>query len=325
MSHGITEFDSMFSTGKVPWHKLGKRLPELATMEEAIEASGLGWSVVKAPISARVGKSGSNIRIPGRVATMRESDNLPLGVVRETYKVIQNEELFAFARALVDTDEAVFETAGSLFGGKLVWALMKRPESIILPGNAGEIIPYIFVSSSHDGTRPLTAGPTPVRVECANTLGMAHHGSEKRFVIRHTRLADPAQRITEAQEALGFTFKWYDEFERQAIALVSKPMSWSELEEFTTKLIPNRKGEDAEEATRAKNRREAIIALATNSPNLEPVRGTAWATYNAVAEFADHGMTFRETKIASRADNRAASILDGAAHDLKAKALALLS
>lgn len=325
MSHGITAFDSMFSTGKVPWHSLGKRLPELATMEEAIAAAGLDWEVVKAPISARVGKSGSNVRIPGRVATLRAEDNLPLGVVRDTYTVLQNRTVYEFARALVDTDEAVFETGGSLFSGKLVWALMKRPENIVLPGDAGTIIPYIFVSSSHDGTRPLTAGPTPIRVECANTLGMAHRGSEARFVIRHTRLADPSARIVEAQEALGFTFKWYDAFEKAAVALVDKSMTWRELEEFTIKLIPNRRGEEAEEATRSKNRREAIIALAKHAPNLGSVRGTAWAAYNAVAEFADHGMTFRETKIASRAENRAASILDGAAHDLKAKALALLS
>jgi hypothetical protein len=44
-----------------------------------------------------------------------------------------------------------------------------------------------------------------------------------------------------------------------------------------------------------------------------------------VAEYADHSMTFRETKATSRAENRAASILDGASHDLKARALALLS
>lgn len=325
MSHGITDKDTLFTTGKLPWHGLGRRLEELATADEAIEAAGLDWSVEKAPLYAKVGENRSTIRIPERVATIRSTDRLPLGVVKESYRPIQNRELFDFARALVDTDEAVFESAGSLFGGKLVWALLRRPENIVLPNDGGTIIPFIFASNGHDGTRSFTAGPTPVRIECANTLGMAHRGSEARFTIRHTKLADPASRIVEAQETLGFTFKWYEAFEKMAIDLSSKAMTWAEIESFTEKLLPSKRAADEEEATRLVNRRTAIMELAKGSPNLVDLPLSGWRVYNAVAEYADHGMTFRETKNVSREENRAASILDGAAHDLKARALALLS
>ena len=322
VTSGITDVDTLFTTGKVPWHGLGVRLPNLATMEEALEASGLDWTVGKVPVVASM--NGHSQPIPGYAATIRESDNLPLGIVKEGYQVIQNETLFAFARALVDTDQAVFETAVSLFGGKLVWVLLKLPENIILPRDGGTILPYMLGLSSHDGTKALTVRPTPVRVECANTVSMAEKGNKAAFTVKHTRMADPMARILEAQEALGFTFKWYEEFEKTATKLIRKRMSVSSLESFVDELFPNRKGEDEDTATRTQNRRDAVFALAKNAANLEEVRGTGWAAFNAAAEFADHGITYRETKNVTREDNRAASILDGSAVGIKERALAIL-
>ena len=48
MSAGLTDSDTMFSVRETPWHGLGAVLEEPpATVAEAIEASGLGWSVAK--------------------------------------------------------------------------------------------------------------------------------------------------------------------------------------------------------------------------------------------------------------------------------------
>lgn len=327
MTAGITDYDSLFTTGAVPWHGLGVRLPGLATMEEAIAASGLDWTVAKVPLLAQV--NGSSEAIPGYSATMRESDQHILGVVKNGYQVMQNRTLFEFCDALAEADNgAVYETAGSLFAGKVVWALMKLPENIILKKDGGTILPYFLGLTSHDGTKALTVRPTPVRVECANTVAMAEARNKAGFVVKHTRLADPMQRILEAQEALGFTFRWYQEFEASANKLIAKRLSAVKLNEFVVSLFPNRKGEDEVMATRTENRRNAVLALAKNAENLEAVRGTAWAAYNAVAEYADHEITYRDTSAKggqSRADNRAASILDGSAADLKQRALVLLN
>ncbi len=322
MSSGITDFDTMFSTGKVPWHGLGTRLPALATAEEALAASGLDWTVIKVPIVASM--NGHSQPIPGFAATVRESDKLPLGIAKDGYQVFQNEMLFQFGRALVDTDQAVFETAGSLFAGKLVWTLLKVPTDIILPRDGGTILPYIMVLSSHDGTKALTVRPTPVRVECANTVSLAVSGNKSALTVKHTAMADPMVRIVEAQDALGFTFKWYESFEKTAETLIKKRMSAAKLQEFVDELFPNRKGDDEETATRTQNRRDAVLALAKNAENLEAVRGTGWAAYNAAAEYADHGIKYRETDGTNREDNRAASILNGSAVGIKERAQAIL-
>lgn len=52
MSAGLTDSDSMFSVRVTPWHGLGAVLDRPpATVGEAIEASGLGWTVAKEPIA----------------------------------------------------------------------------------------------------------------------------------------------------------------------------------------------------------------------------------------------------------------------------------
>ena len=48
MPAGITDSDSMFSVRETPWHGLGAVLERPpASVAEAIEASGLGWSVAQ--------------------------------------------------------------------------------------------------------------------------------------------------------------------------------------------------------------------------------------------------------------------------------------
>ena len=58
MPAGLTESDSMFSVRVTPWHGLGAVLDQPpATIAEAIEASGLGWSVAKEPIAIDRGET----------------------------------------------------------------------------------------------------------------------------------------------------------------------------------------------------------------------------------------------------------------------------
>lgn len=322
MSAGITENDTVVTTAAETWHGLDVRVDHHMTAEEAFGLA-LPWEPEKVPVLAQV--NGHSEPIPGYAATIRSDTREVLGVVKDKYQLFLNSTIKQFVDALIDGG-AGLQTIGSLFGGRLVWALAKVSETnIILPKNGGTILPYLLVLSSHDGTKALTARMTPVRVECANTVDAAITNAKSAITIKHTRMADPMKRLVEAQEVLGFSYKWYDEFTAAATKMAGAKMSAKALNEFVDALFPNPKGEDEDMATRTQNRRDAVLALAKNAENLEGVRGTKWAAYNAVAEFADHGITYRQTATASRADNRAASILDGSAHGLKERALALLN
>ena len=108
----------------------------------------------------------------------REDTDAVLGVVGSMYSVIQNHWLFKLLDPVVDSGECLYETGGSLMGGRKVWALTKLPgEHYIVKDD--RVNDYILVTIAHDGSLPFTAMHTSVRVVCNNTLSMAHTmGSE---------------------------------------------------------------------------------------------------------------------------------------------------
>lgn len=318
MSHGITDNDSMVSTGKIPWHELGARTDHLMTPEEALELGGLNWKVSKRQIAVP-NADGSFAPIQDWVATVRDSDGLPLGVVKPGYTIIQNEEVAEFQRALLEVSDGTIETAGSLFGGKVVWFLSHVPGDLDL-GVGGNVKAYLMLAASHNATLPLFGKATPVRVECANTLDMARTGSGNSFKIKHT--ASWASKMEQARAAIGITKEYLASFEKTAKVLMAKKMTHKDLLAFTEELFPFA-GDPDKTPTRTLNRRDAVLSL-FDADNLQNAPKSAWRAYNAVAEYVDHQGTFRETDGGSREDNRALSILTGQASLLKDQALQLL-
>lgn len=325
MPAGLTDADSMVSTNKLPWHGLGARVDHLMTPEEALVEAGLDWKVVKRTLNVEHEVDGERVfnQLPDWVATVRDSDGLPLGAVKPSYQVIQNAELAEFQAAVLDVmgeDARLIETAGSLFSGKVVWFLFQVPKTIDL-GNGGTILPYAMIAASHNATLPVILKNTPVRVECANTVDMAIAGSGNVYKFKHT--LGWRDKVLQAQEALDLTFKYLDAFEKQAQVLLAKRMTYKDLVSFTQELFPSREDPDGKVPTRTANRRDGVLAM-LHTDNLANVKTTAWGVYNAVAEYVDHHGTFRETEGGTKADNRALSILSGQASLLKAQALRIL-
>lgn len=83
----------MFSVREVPWHGLGAVLDRPpASVAEAIEASGLGWSVGKRRLAFDCGADlpdGLRYRdFAGYYATVRQDTDEVLGVVGERYRIV---------------------------------------------------------------------------------------------------------------------------------------------------------------------------------------------------------------------------------------------
>jgi len=109
--------ETMFYTRVAPWHGLGVCVEEALGSEEALEKSGLDWTVTQRNIM-----TSSYDPIPGYKANIRETDNNILGVVTDRYKIVQNHEAFVFVDSLLG-EGVTFETAGSLSDGRKVWML----------------------------------------------------------------------------------------------------------------------------------------------------------------------------------------------------------
>ena len=175
--------ETMFYVREVPWHGLGVRVEEALDSKEALIAAGLDWGVIQKPIytadvicpSGQVYTSDSML-IPNYKANVRDIDSQVLGVVSDRYKIVQNEEAFAFTDALIG-EGVKYETAGSLQGGRKVWMLAKLPEKYIIAGE--RIEPFIVFSNSHDGTAAIKVCMTPIRVVCQNTLNLALNNARR--------------------------------------------------------------------------------------------------------------------------------------------------
>ena len=106
--------ENMFYIRETPWHGLGKRVKESPNSKEALTLAGLYWKVVQEPIFTNTEE-----QIEGYQANIRDSDRKVLEVVTNHYKVIQNQEAFAFTDSLLG-EGIRYETARSLQGGKRV-------------------------------------------------------------------------------------------------------------------------------------------------------------------------------------------------------------
>lgn len=320
---GLQEGDTMVSSGKTPWHTLGARSDRLMTPKEALLKAGLDWEVVKMPLLVDHGDGNMNY-LQDWVATVRASDGLPLGAVKPSYPIINNDELLEFLMAVIKVlgaGDRLIETAGSLFNARVVWFLVHLPLDIDL-GLGGNVESYVVIASSHNATMKPTLKNTPTRVECANTLDMAIAGVGGMFGFKH-QLGWKAY-VPQAQEALGVTRAYLEAFEKKAREMMSAKVTRKTIDAYLENLFPGKVDDTGNVPVKVQHRRDAVVAL-LSADNLQNVKLSKWALYNATADYIDHQGIFRETDNASRDDNRAYSILTGSASQLKARALHILS
>jgi len=326
------EIESMMYVGEQPWHGLGKELPAEVPAGDAIREAGLDWKVSKQPVSAAMvvdDGNGSNVTIhkdiPGFRAIVRDSDKRILSVQSKDYQVFQNDEMFAFGDALVGSKRARYHTAGSLQGGRRVWALMKT-DKLLEVTSRDRVEAYLLLANSHDGTLAFRAAFTGVRVVCQNTLNAALAGVRQCVSVRHTgKLSD---RIAQAQEVLGLADGYFQKFQDVAQALVKTRYTDKQMADLAESIFPSLEVQADGTVTvkdAAKANGDKVRELFTTGLGHKDIEGTAWAAYNAIAEFTDHHAKTRTTERSSAQENRLNSIWFGNASILKQKALATIS
>jgi phage/plasmid-like protein (TIGR03299 family) len=276
MAHKI---ESVAYLGAKPWHGLGVEIKDgFISPAEMMKVAGLDWRVNLEDAFLADGTKIPKVKIP-----RRDSDNAILGNVGERYHVLQNEEAFDWFKPFIDTREASFETAGSLRGGKIVWALAKAniPTVEIVKGDPVES--YILLSHSHDGTLSIRSGFSATRVVCANTLSQAINSSSSKLLkLKHTRNAVLA--LEKVREVMDVARKDFIATTEQYKFLASKAINKKDLEKYVTRIF---KTEDSESELR-QSTVEKIEYLFENGKGNQFGRGTAWNAMNAVTEYLTH-------------------------------------
>lgn len=278
--------ETMFYTRTKPWHGLGVQVQEAPESKDALRLAGLDWKVYQREVY-----TDSGIRIEGYCANVRNTDNRVLGVVTERYKIVQNEEAFAFTDALLGKGVR-YETAGSLQDGRKVWLLARLPKEYIISGE--QISPYLVFSNSHDGSAAVRVAVTPIRVVCNNTLNLALSTAKRSWAMVHT--GNIKGKIHEAQETLLMAETYMNKLGKEFETLKRQKLSDRQIKEYIELLLPLEKTTSLVTAKNVKKLRDDLRARYYDAPDLQDVGGNnAYRFINAVSDFATHNEPLRRT------------------------------
>lgn len=291
MSHEITETKGkaeMAYKGEVPWHGLGQKLPEGAPIEKWVEAAGMDWVVNRSPVAFEVlsGKKRSMNQWDDKHVLFRSDNGYPLGVVSDSYKIVQPKEVMEFFRELCKANEFTMETAGTLFGGRRYWALARiGEEAQVVKGD--KMKGYLLLSTSADGTRATVAKFVGTRVVCYNTMSIADSEKGGSRVSTSHRTEFKADQV---KTDLGIGHAMFKQYMEQCKLLTQVPVSKEQAKKFLGQLLNEYhvdKGEKIDES-RGFVRMLELYDGKGKGMELPGVKGTAWGLVNAVTEYIDH-------------------------------------
>ena len=291
--------ESMFYVRETPWHGLGTRVLEAPASKDALQLAGLNWRVMQEPIYTAMEEL-----VDGYKANVRDSDRKVLGVVTDRYRVIQNDEAFAFTDELLGAG-VKYETAGSLQGGRKVWLLAHMPHEYIISGE--RISPYLLFSNTHDGSGAIKVALTPIRVVCQNTLNLALAGAKRSWSMIHT--GDIKEKMQEAKDTLFLAENYMDELGKEFEALRMKKLTDKQVMEYIEILLPIEDGSTPQQEKNMKRLREDMKIRYFDAPDLQGVGKNAYRFVNAVSDFATHAEPLRRT--ANYKENLFSRTVDG--------------
>lgn len=321
MAHELTQrangkVEMGFLAGTERWHGLGNELAEGATIEQWIDAAGMDWKVLRSRVRFETERDHTDCRTWDDHHVLFRSDNkTPLGIVSDGFKIVQPREVLEFFRDLCETNHFQLRTAGTLFGGKRMWALADIGEESFVLDPKDRVKGRLLLVTACDGSMKTTAKFVSECVVCNNTLTMARAEDGKQIAVSHRSIFNPA----DAKQKLGLADGQFSRFIADIRELAKMPVTVAKADGMTLRLVGGtdltEKQKDEERATRAYKQVMELFNGGAIAANLKGRSGTAWAWVNAVTEYADHHVSARSD------DNRFNSSQFGQGERMKNDAL----
>jgi phage/plasmid-like protein (TIGR03299 family) len=308
---------AMSFVGDTPWHGLGNQLSPNQPIEVWARASGMDWRIEETEVRFVSGNSGSSLgsihAFPEQKVLYRSDNKMPLSVVSSRYNVVQPAAILEFYRDLVEVGGYELETAGVLKDGKKLWALAKTGQSAMLKGR-DEVLGYLLLSTSCDGSLSTTAQFTSVRVVCNNTLAIALGDSTGAVKVPHRSQFD-AQAV---KRQLGIAISSWDGFMVRMKALSECKVNDTAAEAFYRRVLTYTSTESGASVPATNDRAikavHELFAGRGKGADMASATGTAWGLLNSVTEFVDHERRARSD------DNRRDAAWFGTGATIKQKA-----
>lgn len=327
MSHEIDMSNgraNMASTQK-EWHGLQNILAEGAPLEEWAVAAGMNHKILRATVryatshSADAQNPANYRKMDDKVVLFRGDSGNAMGVVSDSYKVVQPREVLEFFRDLVASQGFKMATAGCLFDGRKYWALAETGDATFIKDARDIFKSYLLLSSSCDGSSATEARFTDIRVVCNNTMSMALRDKANAKVSHKSVFSPEAVRAD-----LGIlAAEAFSDRIQSLRALADKPLTFDDLVKLTCELVAPGSTATEEGIKKAGEIRAAkmIGDMALHNTIIggeyAGTKGTAYGWLQAVTEYVDHKVRARSS------DNRQSSAWFGPGAALKTRALEL--
>lgn len=307
----------MAYAGDTPWHGLGQPVTAGASIGVWQHEAGMDWEAMSSPVLWR----GLQVKTDGSGRVMRDdlrgdtgskviwrSDTEDaLAVVGSNYKIVQPKEVLEFFRDLTEDGGWHIHTAGTLRGGRKLWAMASNG----IDGNVGKkgtdnVRMNLLLATSLDGSMKTQAMMTSIRVVCANTLAMALQENGEVVRISHRSVFDPAA----IKRSLGVAEESFEAFMRTARELANTPInldhardvlreifgtpapqvdtSW--MGELSRVRAADPIGDQDDQDIRSVDRVLQLFDGAGLGSDMATAKGTRWGLLNAVTQHVDHEM-----------------------------------
>lgn len=236
-------------------------------------------------------------------ATYRTDFNIPLGVVKSKYTIVQNNDAFNFFDDAIGKNSAIWQTAGFWGNGERIFVSAKLPNNILVKDDPVEN--YLVFTNTHDGSGGVKILFTPIRVICQNILNAAIRTSSNYVSFRHTTSVH--NKISVAQEILGISKIKSEEFGQYCNLLADIKVTDEDVIQFigkniltedeiqrlkdtghTIKDIAYRNGlalTDSKISSRKMNVISDTYSYYFDGPGQKDILGTAWGAVNAISGY----------------------------------------
>jgi phage/plasmid-like protein (TIGR03299 family) len=284
------EVENMLFAGETPWHKIGQQITteQSNDLEYLKRQPTIAWTAEKHPLFLADGRKASTC------AVVRSSDKRIIGEVGANYTIVQNSDAVDWFAPFVQSGDASVECIGSLRQGSRVFVLARLNRDPIQVVKGDEVLPYLLVANSHDGTMGLHVGFTPVRVVCANTLQMARSDRRSKLLqLRHTKGVHLA--LETVQKTISIAHRDFVATAEQYRTLAQHGCTEATLRAFVAAVFDTREVLDTDSAANDVSARESRVYPEISrlfeegmGANIPGVRGTLWGAVNAVSEYTQY-------------------------------------
>lgn len=252
---------------------------------DALGNAGMDWEVQSKPMFDADGN-----QFHGYRANVKSDDGELLGVVSDSYKIVQNEAAFNFVNDLVG-EGFEFDSAGSFRNNKSIWLMGSFPQEKLLGDDIANNIVFV---NSHDGSSGVKVLMTPVRVICSNMLNIASKRAHRSWAARHTRRIE--SRMDEAKRTLGFANKYIKALKEEADILSSQKITEDQIEAILDKMFPVDLGKDTERKIKNVSILKSNFYHCYNADDIKQFKGTVWGAINAMSDLISHADPSRNTE-----------------------------